>query len=55
MKLYQLSAAELRDAILNHEVTVVDVIDSLIERIEKRNKDINAIVFPLFEEARKEG
>jgi fatty acid amide hydrolase len=54
MNWYQLSATELRDAILNREVTVVEAVDSLIERIEKGNKDINAIVYPLFEEARKE-
>jgi fatty acid amide hydrolase len=54
MNWYQLSAIELRDSILNREVTVVEVVDSFIKRIEKKNREINAIVFPFFEEAREE-
>jgi fatty acid amide hydrolase len=54
MNWFQLSAIQLRDAIINREVTVLEVVESLINRIEEKNKGVNAVVFSLFEEARKE-
>ncbi|WCN36241.1 amidase [Aneurinibacillus uraniidurans] len=54
MKLYTLSAIELAKGIRNGEFTSLEVVNSFIERIESKNKDINAIAVPLFEKARVE-
>ncbi|MBS4174686.1 amidase family protein [Bacillus sp. FJAT-49736] len=54
MNWYQLSATQLSDAIAKREGTVVEVVESFIEHIQKKNEEVNAIVIPLFEEARKE-
>lgn len=43
-KLYELTAFELRDKILNKEVSVVEVIETFYDRIEKTDSDIGSFV-----------
>jgi len=47
-----MSAGRLATAISRRELTPVEVVDAYIERIEKANPALNAIVTPCFDEAR---
>ncbi|MEC0092007.1 amidase [Paenibacillus macquariensis] len=51
MELYRLSANDLAKGIRNKEFTSVQVVQSFIERIQRVNKDINAIAIMMFENA----
>ena len=44
MKLYEMTAHELRDKIKNGEGTPLDITESLLERIDKTDKKINAFI-----------
>lgn len=50
----QLSASEIAQKIRNRELSPVEVIEAHIERIEKVNPTINAVITPMFEQARNE-
>jgi fatty acid amide hydrolase len=50
--LCKLSASELAEMIRGDEVTAREVTETYIRRIESVNKDLNAVVIPLFDEAR---
>jgi amidase len=48
-----MSLVEINRKIKSHEISPVEIIDSTIQRIEKRNKSLNAFVYYGFEQARK--
>lgn len=50
----QMSAAEIAAAIRARDITPVDAIDAHIERIMQVNPRINALVTPMYKQARKE-
>lgn len=50
----EMSATELARKIRNRELSSVDVVEAHIQRIEAVNPTINAVVTPMFEQARKE-
>lgn len=52
--LTKLSAVEVVKKIKSGEVSAVEVVEAHIQRIEMVNKDLNAVVIPLFEQARKQ-
>lgn len=54
MKLEYLSAKELGDLVNKKEIKPLEVIRYFEDRIEKRNKDINAFVYTKFDYAEKE-
>src|SRR5688572_21017184 len=51
--LTQLSATELARLICHREVSAKEVTEAHIKRIEEVNPRINAVAFPMFEEARR--
>lgn len=51
MKLETLTASELGNKVNNHEITPTQVVDYFLDRIDKKNKDINAIVYVKPEDA----
>lgn len=54
MELFKLSVAELIDGYRQHLFSVADVIETYINRIEQVNETVNAVVVPLFDQARSE-
>ena len=52
--LTHLTASELADAIRAGEVTAAEVVEAHIARVEAVNPSLNALVIPLFDEARDE-
>jgi fatty acid amide hydrolase len=54
LELFKLSAAELIDGYRQHLFSVADVIETYINRIEQVNETVNAVVVPLFDQARSE-
>lgn len=54
MKLNQLTAKEIREKILNKEITAVSVVDDFYEAIEKNDSDTKAYVSLLKDEAYKQ-
>ncbi|MDP4163628.1 MAG: amidase family protein [Bacillota bacterium] len=54
MKLYTLSAQQLAEQLRNGNLTSLEIVEAYIERIEKHNKNVNAVVVPLFLQAREE-
>lgn len=46
-------AAEIARRIRNREVSPVEVMDSTIARIEKRNPSLNALIYLNFDDARQ--
>ncbi len=49
--IYWYSALELAEKIAKGELKAVDVVEAFIERIEKVNPSINAVVVPMFDQA----
>ena len=49
-----LSASRLARAIATGELSAAEAVDAHIARIEKINPQLNAVVVPLFEDARKQ-
>ncbi len=49
-----LSASEIAQRIRDRELTAQEVVAAYIQRIEKVNPDLNAVVVPLFQQARAE-
>jgi fatty acid amide hydrolase len=49
-----LSATEIAEAIAKGEVSITEVVEAHIKRIETVNTSLNAVVIPLFEQARAE-
>jgi fatty acid amide hydrolase len=49
-----MGAAELARAIREERMTSRDVVEAFLARIEQVNPDLNAVVFPLFDQARRE-
>ncbi len=52
MRITDLSAVEIVDKIKSGELSAVDVVEAHIRRIEEVNSKINAVVIPLFDDAR---
>jgi amidase len=52
-ELAYLTATELAIRIRRRQLSAVEVVDAFIERIEQRNKSLNAFVYLGFEDARK--
>ncbi|MEG0090866.1 MAG: amidase family protein, partial [Oscillospiraceae bacterium] len=50
-KLYSLSATQMRELLDKKEVSSVEITKSVIDRIEKTDKDINAYITYNFENA----
>ena len=48
-----MSVSELSKKLHDKELSPVEVVEASIERIEERNKSLNAFVFTDFENARK--
>ena len=48
------SATEMADRIRDRQLSSVEVVEAHIQRIEEVNDDLNAVVIPLFEQARLE-
>ena len=53
MKLHSLDATDLRAALERREVCSVDLVEAFIERQKTVGPTVNAVVFPMYEEARK--
>lgn len=53
-ELLKLGAAELARRIRSRQISPVDVVEAHIRRIEQVNPSINAVIVPLFEQARQE-
>ena len=53
-KLYSLSAASMKELMDKKEVSSVEITKSVIERIEKTDKEINAYISYNFENALKQ-
>jgi amidase len=47
------TATELAIRIRNRQLSIVEVVEAFIERIEQRNQSLNAFVYLGFEDARK--
>ena len=47
------SATDLSQMIRDREVSPTELLDSVIDRIEERNPDLNAIVFTGYDDARQ--
>ena len=54
VELTALSATELAARIRNGEVSAVEAIEAHIKRIEEVNAGLNAVVIPLFDQARQQ-
>lgn len=52
MEIYYLSASKLAEKIREGELTASELVEIFIERVEKINPYINALVVPMFEQAR---
>ena len=53
-KLYSLTATQMKDLLDKKEVTSVEITKSVIDRIEKTDKDIQAFTTYNFEQALKQ-
>ncbi|MBT4098904.1 MAG: amidase [Gemmatimonadetes bacterium] len=53
-ELAYMSATELAERIRNRQLSPVEIVDAVIERIEARNPALNAVVFCGYEDARKQ-
>jgi fatty acid amide hydrolase len=54
LELNKLSAAELIKGYREHQFSVAEVVESYIHRIKQMNETVNAVVVPLFDQARSE-
>src|SRR3954470_5973083 len=52
--LARMDATDQAEQVRNGEVSAVELVDAAIARIEKVNPELNAVIHPLFEDARKE-
>jgi fatty acid amide hydrolase len=52
LEIYYLSASELAEKIRERELTASELVEAFIERIEKINPYLNALVVPMFDQAR---
>ncbi len=53
-KLTELSISKLQNYIKNKEISPVDILKEVIDLIQEKNKDINAVITMLYEDALKE-
>jgi len=53
-EILQMSAAEIVRQIKSKSITVIETVEAHIQRIEKVNPLINAVIIPLFEQARQQ-
>jgi len=51
--LWHLSATELNSLVKDRQVSVLEVVESHIQRIEAINPKLNAVVYPMFDDARR--
>lgn len=52
-KLAFLDATEQADLVRNKEISPTELVEASISRIERFNPELNAVIFPLFDQARK--
>jgi len=53
-ELAYMSATQLAQRIRNRDLSPIEVVDAVIERIDARNSDLNAVVFRGYDDARKQ-